>query len=201
MLALLYPACCHGEAHDRAPFLPCVVSDLSGLSGPVIVHNRWRTCPRGSCGAGGLLDLPWCLLPASRAASAAPAGRAGGSCFLNSQPLTTIPSFLNWRRPRRLALCPSRSKLGLKYLAPVSNCCRLPLSTPPAILSNKYDVIVPLRLPCGEAVGYTTNRVVVSSLVTHHYSHLRSLRGCWIVEALKASGVTLSNLLPQKLVY
>ena len=44
-------------------------------------HGRWRTCPRGPCGAGGLLDLPRCLLPASRAACAASAGRAGGSCF------------------------------------------------------------------------------------------------------------------------
>ena len=65
---------------------------------------------------------------------------------------------------------------------------------------NMMPVIVPLRLPCGDAVGDTTNRVVAPSLVTHHASHLRSLRGCWIVEALKASGVTLSNLPPQMLV-
>ena len=100
-----------------------------------------RTCPRGPCGAGGLLDLPRRLLPASRAACAASAGRAGVAVFFffNSQPLTTIPSFSNWRRPRRLASCPTRSKLILKHLAPVPNCCRLPLSSPPEILSNKYE--------------------------------------------------------------
>ena len=68
-------------------------------------------------------------------------------------------------------------------------------------MSNKYDAIVPLRLPCGEAVGDTTNRAVASSLVTRHDSYLRSLRGCWIVEALKASGVALSNLLPRMFAY
>ena len=52
---------------------------------------------------------------------------------------------------------------------------------------------------CGKYLGNDPNRAVAYSLVTHYYSHLRSLRGCWIVEALKASGVTLSNFLPQKL--
>ena len=154
VLALLCPAG-YREAHDGGQFLSCVVCDLSGPSGPVIEHNRGRTCPRGPCGAGGLLDLPRCLLPASRAASAASsAGRVGGSCFFSSQPLTTIPSFPNWRRSRRLASCPTRSNLVLKHPATAPSCCQLPLSNPPGILPNEYDAIVPLRLHCGKAVGY-----------------------------------------------
>lgn len=90
---------------------------------------------------------------------------------------------------------------GPEHLVPASSSsCRLPSSSLPGIWSNKHDVIVPLRLPCGDAVGATPNRVVVPSLLTHHASHLRQLHGCWIIEALKASGVTLSNLPPQMLV-
>ena len=89
---------------------------------------------------------------------------------------------------------------GPEHLAPASSCLSTAFSSLPGILSNKYDVIMSLRLPCGAAVGATPNRVVVPSLLTHHVSHLRSLRGCRIVEALKASGVTLSNLPPQMLV-
>ena len=55
-----------------------------------MVHNRWRTYPRGPCGAGGLLDLPRCLMPASREACAASAGRASSSWLFNSQPLTKL---------------------------------------------------------------------------------------------------------------
>ena len=101
--------------------------------------------------------------------------------------LVTLPHVLHEAGPEHL-------------VAPASSCCRLPISSLPGSLSNEYDVIVSLRLPCGVAVGDTTHRVVTPSLATHHASHLRSLRGCWIVKALKASGVTLPNLLPQMLV-
>ena len=88
-----------------------------------------------------------------------------------------------------------------EHLAPASSaCCRLPSSSLSGILSNEYDVIMSLRLPCGAAVGAMPSRVVVPSLMTHHALHLRQLRWCWVVEALKASGVTLSNLPPQMLI-
>ena len=38
-LAFLYPGC-HWPANDSAPFLSCVICDLGGPPGPVIVTNR-----------------------------------------------------------------------------------------------------------------------------------------------------------------
>ena len=137
--------------------------------------------------------------PASRAACAASAGRAGGSClFFYFQPLPAIPYSRIGNDP--VALPHVVHEAGPEHLAPASSRCRLPFSSPSGILTNGYDVIVPLRLPCGDAVGDTSNRVVAPSLVAHHASHLRNIRGCWIVETLKASGVTLPNLPPQVLV-
>ena len=36
---LLCPGC-HGQAHDSAPFLSCVICDLGGPPGPIIVTGR-----------------------------------------------------------------------------------------------------------------------------------------------------------------
>jgi hypothetical protein len=101
--------------------------------------------------------------------------------------LVALPHVVHEASPEHLALASS-------------SCSRLPPSSPSGILSNKYDVIMSLRLPCGAAVGATPIRVVVPSLMTHHALHLRQLHWCRIVEALKASGVTLSNLPPQMLI-
>ena len=147
------------------------------------------------CGAGGLLDLPLVPiaiagLPLGRLVPPPLAGRAV-AVFLILSPSPQSP----------------RSRIGDDFVAlphvvheagaqgillqPRVVRCRLPFSSPPGILPNEYDAIVPLRLPCGDAVGDTPNRDVAPSLVTHHASHPRSLRGCWkVFEALlKASGV------------
>ena len=105
-----YWALCTLLSYDSAPFLSCGKFPSGVRPGPVIACHLSGPCPRGPCGAGGLLDLPLVPLAGPRAACAASAGRAGGSWFFNSQPLTTIPSFSNWRRPRRLASCRTRSK-------------------------------------------------------------------------------------------
>ena len=94
--ACLYPGCHWPLAYDNAPFLSCGNFSSGVRQGPVIDSHLSGPCPRGPCGAGGLLDLPLVPVPVSRAACAASAGRAGGSWFFNSQPLTTIPSFSNW---------------------------------------------------------------------------------------------------------
>ena len=105
-----YWALCTLLSYDSAPFLSCGKFPSGVRPGPVIACHLSGPCPRGPCGAGGLLNLPLVPLCRPRAACAASAGRAGGSCFFNSQPLTTIPSFSNWRRPRRLAPCRTRSR-------------------------------------------------------------------------------------------
>ena len=79
--ACLYPGCHWPLAYDNAPFLSCGNFSSGVRQGPVIDSHLSGPCPRGPCGAGGLLDLPLVPMPVSRAACAASAGRAGGSCF------------------------------------------------------------------------------------------------------------------------
>ena len=89
-----YWALCTLLSYDSAPFLSCGKFPSGVRQGPVIACHLSGPCPRGPCGAGGLLDLPLVPLAWPRAACAASAGRAGGSWFFNSQPLTT------WSLPR-----------------------------------------------------------------------------------------------------
>ena len=101
-LAFLYPGC-HWPANDSAPFLSCVIcDDLGGPPGPGIVTNHLADLAleglvERAVSSTYLGAAPRCLLPASRAAYAASACQAGGSCFFpsssNSQPLTTFLSF------------------------------------------------------------------------------------------------------------
>ena len=86
-----YWALCTLLSYDSAPFLSCGKFPSGVRQGPVIACHLSGPCPRGPCGAGGLLDLPLVPLCRPRAACAASAGRAGGSWFFNSQPLTTPP--------------------------------------------------------------------------------------------------------------
>ena len=79
--ASLYPGCHWPLAYDNAPFLSSGNFSSGVRQGPVIDSHLSGPCPRGPCGAGGLLDLPLVPMPVSRAACAASAGRAGGSCF------------------------------------------------------------------------------------------------------------------------
>ena len=79
--ASLYPGCHWPLAYDNAPFLSSGNFSSGVRQGPVIDSHLSGPCPRGPCGAGGLLDLPLVPVPVSRAACAASAGRAGGSCF------------------------------------------------------------------------------------------------------------------------
>ena len=107
-----YWALCTLLSCDSAPFLSCGKFPSGVRQGPVIDSHLSGPCPRGPCGAGGLLDLP--LVPMAGRGQLVPPPLAGRAVavFFNSQPLTTIPSFSNWRRPRRLASCRTRSKSG-----------------------------------------------------------------------------------------
>ena len=83
----------------KKPFLSCVVCDLSGPSGPVIEHSRWRTCPRGLVErAVSSTYLGACCRPLGRLLPPplAAAGRAGGSCFLIP---SRSPQFSSGSRP------------------------------------------------------------------------------------------------------
>ena len=95
-----YWALCTLLSYDSAPFLSCGKFPSGVRPGPVIACHLSGPCPRGPCGAGGLLDLPLVPLAWPRAACAASAGRAGGSWFFNSQPLTTA----HWKLPLRFLL-------------------------------------------------------------------------------------------------
>ena len=76
-----YWALCTLLSYDSAPFLSCGKFPSGVRPGPVIACHLSGPCPRGPCGAGGLLDLPLVPLAWPRAACAASAGRAGGSWF------------------------------------------------------------------------------------------------------------------------
>ena len=87
-----YWALCTLLSYDSAPFLSCGKFPSGVRQGPVIACHLSGPCPRGPCGAGGLLDLPLVPLAWPRAACAASAGRAGGSCFFLI--LSPSPHFL-----------------------------------------------------------------------------------------------------------
>ena len=183
-------------AYDSAPFLCCGKFPSGVRQGPVIDSHLSGPCPRGLLWSGW---PPWPTFGAhcrssGRLVPPPLAGRAvAGFLILSPSPqsphsrvgddLVTLPHVVH--------------EAGPEHLAPALSCYRLPSSSPPGILSNKYDVIMLPRLPCGVAVGDTPTRVVAPSLLTHHVSYLRSLRGCWVVETVKARGVPLSNLLPK----
>ena len=92
-------ALCTLLSYDSAPFLSCGKFPSGVRQGPVIACHLSGPSPRGPCGAGGLLDLPLVPFCRPRAACAASAGRAGGSWFFNSQPLTTRTNLPQGTRP------------------------------------------------------------------------------------------------------
>ena len=184
-----YWALCTLLSCDSAPFLSCGKFPSGVRQGAVVDFHLSGPCPRGPCGAGGLLDLP--LVPLAGRGQHVPPPLAGRAVavFLILSPSPQSPH--SRIGDDLVALPPVVHEAGPEHLAPASSsCCRLPSSSPPGILPNKYDAIMQLRLPfgtCGDAVGATPNRAVVPSLVTHHALHLRKLHGCWIVEALKTN--------------
>ena len=117
-----YWALCTLLSYDSAPFLSCGKFPSGVRQGPVIACHLSGPCPRGPCGAGGLLDLPLVPLCRPRAACAASAGRAGGSWFFNSQPLTTRALARSLAAPpppifRRHVALPPRARAAAAALA------------------------------------------------------------------------------------
>ena len=84
-----YWALCTLLSYDSAPFLSCGKFPSGVRQGPVIDSHLSGPCPRGPCGAGGLLDLP--LVPMAGRGQLVPPPLAGRAVavFFNSQPLTT----------------------------------------------------------------------------------------------------------------
>ena len=84
-----YWALCTLLSYDSAPFLSCGKFPSGVRQGPVIDFHLSGPCPRGPCGAGGLLDLP--LVPLAGRGQLVPPPLAGRAVavFFNSQPLTT----------------------------------------------------------------------------------------------------------------
>ena len=149
-----YWALCTLLSYDSAPFLSCGKFPSGVRQGPVIDSHLSGPCPRGPCGAGGLLDLP--LVPMAGRGQLVPpplAGRAVAVFLI----LSPSPQSPHSRIGDDLVALPHVvHEASPEHLAPASSsCCRLPSSSPPGILSNKYDAIMPLRLPCGDAVGAT----------------------------------------------
>ena len=112
-MALLYPAC-HGQAHDSAPFLSCVICDLRGPPGPVIVTNHLA-----DLALDGLVEravsstyLGACCRPLGRLVPPPLAGRAVAVFFLILSPSPhRISRCSRGTRERRAA----RITVGLNY--------------------------------------------------------------------------------------
>ena len=120
-----YWALCTLLSYDSAPFLSCGKFPSGVRQGPVIDSHLSGPCPRGPCGAGGLLDLPLVPLAWPRAACAASAGRAGGSWFFNSQPLTTgaIPRSSRDGPARTRRACSEMASSVARGGLPAAVCC------------------------------------------------------------------------------
>ena len=120
---------------DSAPFLSCGKFPSGVRQGPVIDSNLSGPCPRGPCGAGGLIDLP--LVPMAGRGQLVPPPPAGrvvaGFLILSPSPqsphsrigddLVALPHVVHEASPEHLALASS-------------SCSRLPPSSPSGILSN-----------------------------------------------------------------
>ena len=83
-----YWALCTLLSCDSAPFISCGNFPSGVRQGPAIDYNLSGPCPRGPCGAGGLLDLP--LVPMAGRGQLVPpplAGRAvAGFLILSPSP-------------------------------------------------------------------------------------------------------------------
>ena len=124
---------CHGSFHDTRPFLCLCFSQCDRTAHLAVLPPAWGCC--------GVRRLPVYRWPLNSAGCPCSPLLCPVASFLTAQPLTTIPPFLYWRRPRRLASLIEANYLGvdLEIIRNPLSLCRIPCMPDPSQRANSSN--------------------------------------------------------------